>query len=715
MTTMGNPVYHKSVIHSVLNFGEERFGENKRRFPKVMAAGVLLVLAAAAAIASDHSPLLPRPQKIRYGSGQLPIRVLVIRFASAPDSDDEFAARELGRLMMERAGITIPLRHSTGGKAIVLSRTGRSDPLPLPGEQPGPASREYYRVSVTADGAEIRAPSSAGIFYGVQTLVQLIERKDAEPYLPEVEIEDWPVLAYRGPMVDMSHGPLPTEQEVERQLDFLARFKTNQYFFYSEASIELEGFPLLNPKGRFTKDQVRRIIDYGRQRHIDVVPCLELYGHLHDLFRVEQYSDLAALPHGGEFNPANPNVKALLADWANQLSDLFPSRFVHIGFDETWQIERAARQQGMGATPAQLYLQQLNAVVHLFEERGKRAMAWSDMMVKFPEVLDGSPRGLIAVAWYYEASPDPEYKKWLGPLAAKNFPHFTATGVHSWNEIAPDFETTFENVDTFLAAGRKSGALGLVQTVWSDDAQILMRMSWPGMAYGVAAPWQTEPVDRARFFSEYAQVVFPRDVAAEAAAGISSLAAAEASLQKVLGQETMLALWDNPFAPAALKRSAEHREDLRRSRTLAEDAQGHFQRALTFGGERTTFESFLLGGRLIDYAGEKNLYALEIAEFWQRLGPRPTGSQWWNDFESEVYAQSHGRAPDLMEAISELRESYRSAWLAEYTPYRLASALGRWDHEFEYWRRLQARFRAFAKTFGEGISLPPLDSFTHDD
>src|SRR5205809_607797 len=118
-------------------------------------------------------------------------------------------------------------------------------------------------------------------------------------------------------------------------------------------------------RGCFTREQVGRIIAYGRARHIDVIPCLELYGHLHDLFRVERYSDLATIPNGGEFNPANPRVLALLTDWINQFASLFPSPFVHVGFDETWEIETAAKHQGTGTGPAKLYIRQLENVDQL--------------------------------------------------------------------------------------------------------------------------------------------------------------------------------------------------------------------------------------------------------------------------------------------------------------------------------------------------------------
>jgi hypothetical protein len=592
---------------------------------------------------------------------------------------------------------------------ILLKREGAGPDLPTPDERPGPESREAYELSVTVKGVQIRAHSSSGLFYGVQTLCQLVEGEGADASLPEVEIRDWPALAYRGVMMDMSHGALPTEQEVKRQLDFLARWKGNQYYFYSEASIELEGYPLLNPRGRFTKEQIRRITEYGRERHIDVIPCLELYGHQHDLFRIEKYSDLAALPHGGEFNPATPQVLALLTDWVNQFAQLFPSPFVHIGFDETWEIERAAQEQSAGATPAKLFVRQLGNVARLFQQHGKHVMLWGDIPIKYPEIMSELPPGLVLVAWEYDPR-DPEYKRWMQPLSERHLPHFIATGVNSWDEIAPDFPLAFENIDTFLAAGRKSGTLGLMNTVWSDDAQLLIRLSWPAIAYGAAAPWQSSPMDRTHFFPDYASVIYPPATAAEVTAALESLAKAEVSLQKVLGQETMLELWKDPFTPAALKHSAEQREDLRQTRLLAEDADEHLLRALAGGADPATLNSMLVGARLLDYAGMKFQYAVEISERWRDLGPHPTGDQLWVVFESEVTTSDHARLADLMDALTELREPYRNAWLEEYTPYRLASALGRWDAEYEYWRRLQARFRAFLASYHAGEPLPSLES-----
>jgi len=656
-----------------------------------------------------HQPLLPRPQQVRYGSGTVSVRGLVVRLGANASPEDRFAASELGRVLgVEGDSLTPAEGHP---RTIRLVRTGAEGALPVPGEPPGADSREAYALSVTRDGIEIRSPSSAGLYYGVQTLRQLVEGAGADATIPEVEVRDWPALAYRGVMVDMSHGPLPTVEEVTRQLDFVARFKVNQYFFYSEASIELDGYPLLNPDGRFTRAQVRRIVEYARERHIDVVPCLELYGHLHDLFRVEKYAHLAALPHGGEFDPANPEVATLVADWAGQVVGLFPSPFVHVGFDETWQIERAARREGARSTPAALFRRQLGSVASFFTSRGRTVMAWGDIMAEYPEIAAELPPGLIGVAWEYE--PDADFDKRLGPLRAQGVPTIVASGISNWREVFTDFDYTFGDIDGLLAAGRKAGAIGLMNTLWSDSSQSLMRAAWPALAYGAAAAWQSTAVERPTFFADYSRVLYPPAVASPLALALDRLSRAESALQKALGQDTMHAFWDDPLEPDILERLSTHRDDLRQCRLQAEAAQEALGEAQRLAADPTTLASLVVSAGMLDYAGLKALAAVELADAWKKLAPRLDKADWWKAFASEWEYQSHSPIVDLMDAITALRQHYRSAWLDEYTAYRLDSTLGRFDAEYQYWRRLQARLRSFARTAKDGSALPPLESVVH--
>jgi hexosaminidase len=334
------------------------------------------------------------------------------------------------------------------------------------------------------------------------------------------------------------------------------------------------------------------------------------------------------------------------------------------------------------------------------------------------------------VPWYYDPSPDPEYKRWLDPLVAKKIPYLVAPGVNSWSEIYPDYDFTFANIDTFVAAGRRSGALGVMNTIWTDDGQMLMRLSWPGMAYGAAAAWQATPVARGSFFADYAGQMYPPSAARDVASALVALNASEQHLGRAIGQDTMEALWSDPFDAARLEKSAAHRDDLRQSRIFAEQAEEDLARAADHADDGIAhdevahdevvaddgarldpdaLDELVFASRLLDYAGLKFLYGVEIAEQWRTLGPRPARDQ-LSEFASNVASPQHGKLPDLMDAITGLRPHYRKAWLAEYRSYRMETALGRWDAEYEALRRLQVRVQSFPQSHSAGSDLPPVGS-----
>ena len=517
-----------------------------------------IFLFALPALAADRRALLPNPREIRYTGGSLAVSGLSIRFASPPGAEDRFAAQQLS------AGLSIAgqpriIQASGGtGPSIVLHRTGLDAPLPGPEEPaPGPDARESYSLTVTPQGAEIRAGSSAGIFYGVQTLLQLVEGTGKQSVLPSVEVRDWPSLAYRGFMMDVSHGQKLRVEEIERQIDTLARFKANQYYFYSEASVELRGYPLVNPDGRYSGEEMRRIIDYARQRHVDVVPCLELYGHLHDLFRVQRFSSLALPRYGREFDPRNPQVLEVLDDLVDQTTKLFPSSWYHIGFDEPWALGKIGRVPG--TDPFARYVDILRHVAERAQKNRKRVLFWADVLSgarifsEHPELISRLPKDLIAVAWDYDARPD--FSGHLEPLAKAGSPTVVAPGIWNWNEIFPDYHRTFKNINDLLASGRKYGTLGMLNTGWADSAQTIYRVSLPGLALGAVAAWQSTPVDETTFFAAYSGQVYSAAVAAEVALALDELSSAQEIFMRVLDGPTIHRFWADPLEPARLKRN----------------------------------------------------------------------------------------------------------------------------------------------------------------
>jgi hypothetical protein len=185
---------------------------------------------------------------------------------------------------------------------------------------------------------------------------------------------------------------------------------------------------------------------------------------------------------------------------------------------------------------------------------------------------------------------------------------------------------------------------------------------------------------------------------------------AETDLKKLLGDQSMFALWEDPFFPTYYKKLPDHREDLHQARLHAEQAEAALLHAQTLQADPTTINSLLIGSELLDYAGEKYQTPLDLGAIWASVGPtRPDPERWWNLWESEVTYYDHSYVIDLMDRIADLKPAYRSEWLEEYTPYRLGAALGRWDAEYQYWRGVHEKLRHFNDSTQTGAPLPPLN------
>jgi hexosaminidase len=111
---------------------------------------------------------------------------------------------------------------------------------------------------------------------------------------------------------------------------------------------------------------------------------------------------------------------------------------------------------------------------------------------------------------------------------------------------------------------------------------------------------------------------------------------------------------------------------------------------------------------MLDYAGMKYLYAGEIAGFFRSAGKNPSRSD-ISFLLRQTCVADHGRIADLLDAITTMREKYRSAWGDQYADYRLGVELGRWQLEYEYWAHFQMRLEDLFSTFKNGDTLPSLE------
>ena len=502
---------------------------------------------------AGHNALVPQPQKIRYGQASLALDGLSVCLSSPAAAEDRFAAQTLAQAL---GGL--PVLEKSSARCITLARTGPPAPLPEADERPGPDSRESYRLSVTGSGAEIRARSSAGLYYGAQTLAQLVEGKA----LPEVEIEDWPSSPYRGVMIDVSHGALPTPAEIQPPDRLPGALEGQSVLLLLGALDRAERlFHLINPGARYTPgpDARHHPIRPRAARGRGAVPGVlrpPARSVPHRAICRSRRPAARRRPQSAQ-SPMQPCSRIGWGRWRR----CFPSPWFHIGLDEPWELERAGSAAAGGVEPGKLYLDHLNRMADLVRGHGKRVLFWADVTAgaalfeKLPGARHQSPGGnhrrplalprgeglhphARAVQQGASAAGDRHRHLGLGHHHAQLHPHLRE---HRW------------------LPGRRHeshGTIGIINTNWADDAQIALPHTLPGIAYGAAAAWQPGAHGpRALLRELLRRASTAPDAAAEMAAGAGRPRPRPAGHLRALGSEDMFRLWDDLFAPDRLARA----------------------------------------------------------------------------------------------------------------------------------------------------------------
>ena len=153
---------------------------------------------------------------------------------------------------------------------------------------------EGYALVADKEQAVVVAASATGVFYGAQTLKQLIRTDGADPQVYTATIRDWPAMRWRGMQDDLSRGPLPTLEYQKQQVRTFAAYKLNVFSPYYEHTFEYRSHPIMAPPGGvMTQDEVKELVSYARKFHIEVVPEQEAFGHLHHMLKYDLYGALA--------------------------------------------------------------------------------------------------------------------------------------------------------------------------------------------------------------------------------------------------------------------------------------------------------------------------------------------------------------------------------------------------------------------------------------
>jgi hexosaminidase len=481
---------------------------------KNLILGALLAILSANARAAALPDIIPAPRKMELGGGAFEItpRTRIETDAASRDSGEALAAQ-----LRKSTGYRIKTEGKIRGDsaiqdAIVLTTNNANTNL----------DAEGYDLSVTPRGVVIRAPAQAGLFYGVQTLLQLLPPGILKSNvvagvaweIPSVKIEDQPRFKWRGLMLDVSRHFF-TKDEVERLLDEMAFYKLNTFHWHLVDDqgwrIEIKKYPGLtqagawrsgtgfgmDPKastaygrdgrygGFYSQDDIREVVKYAAARHINIVPEIEMPGH--------SSAALAAYPQfsctGGPFEPpleggvfngiycaGNDATFAFLQDVLSEVFQLFPGKYIHIGGDEVpttnWvdcsKCQARMKQEGLDKEN-ELEGYFIRRMEKFINAQGRNLIGWS-------EIREGglAPNAAI-MDWVGGAAEAASqgHDVVMSPLADCYFDHYQSmdhsTEPHAIGGYLPLEQVyNFEPLPRNLAPQFQAHILGAQGNVWTE-------------------------------------------------------------------------------------------------------------------------------------------------------------------------------------------------------------------------------------------------------
>lgn len=652
---------------------------------RLVAATLALVSATRAVAQSPQPALIPQPREYTV-LADVALRggVAIIAGASA---DDRFTAQELADGLKAR-GVRVVASGTAGAVPLVLTRTGTAAARALLAARhlafDSTMRDEGYVLVAAAGRVTIVAATGAGLFYGAQTLLQLVAGEGRSARVRGAAIRDWPAMRYRGFQDDLSRGPVPTLEYQKRQIRIAAALKLNVFSPYFEHTLAYDAQPLIAPPGgAMSHDDVRALVAYATRYHVTVIPEQEAFGHLHHVLKLETYAGLGETAHGHVLAPGDAGALPLITSWFAEIDSLFPGPFVHIGADETFELGRGrtkAQVDSAGIGP--VYLAFLTRIEQALAPSHKRLLFWGDVAVSSPELVKSLPHDLIPVAWNYWSKDG--FDPLLTPFQAAGLETWVAPGTNGWNRVFPDYSIALPNIQGFVATGQRLGATGVLNTTWDDDGEDLFEPNWYGIAFGAAASWQQGSADTAAFQSSFG-AVFCGDTTGAIDGAERALARAHALLDSVgVGGATDRLFWMDPWSPPGRQAAAQIRPVAHAVRLLAEQATALVLAARPHVLRNAeTLDAIELGARRVGFIAQKFQVADEIALLYAQAqhADSPFTAA---DYLTEI-TQMNGRMQDLRDGYTMLRQLYEAAWLRENRPYWLGNVLARYDLGTQLW------------------------------
>lgn len=418
--------------------------------------------------------LIPYPQEVSLEGTDFMLNknVSIVIDPNATEKD-KFTAHELSHTLQQEYNLQTSITSSAQANAIILTRKNA----------PKDMGEEGYLLTANGQQISIRARGEAGLFYGVQTLLQLIQKNASATYVKGMKIKDWPDTPQRAAHYDTKHHQ-DKKEYVKSFIRDLARYKINMLVWEWEDKFAYPSHPEIGAPGAFTMEEMQELTRYARQYHVQIVPLVQGLGHVSFILKWPQYAHLREIPASNwEFCPLKDGTYELLFDlWKDAIEATPGSQYIHIGSDETFELgmgpecQEKAKEIGNSG----IYHLFVNRAAKHLQKTGREVMVWERPMGW--KMSDSPAKGIapqkdviLTESYDYETS-DFQYAKEAKALGYTIYAYDPNPGIEQLflpyyfrknrdKKIMGSLEHSYK----FLTSNIGSGLFdGMINTSWDD-------------------------------------------------------------------------------------------------------------------------------------------------------------------------------------------------------------------------------------------------------
>jgi len=467
--------------------------------------------ATASAIDSKnfdkYFKLLPKPQKIEFLSGKAfqvnDLRTLCLNGITK-------------RPVLDQPLYNLPISNSPGKGVLTLSLSQSKDL---------PSSTEGYILEIKDGQITITSSGEPGLFYGCQTLQQLLEdAKDQLVEIPSLRITDYPDVPYRAVHLDIKYH-LDTDHYYYEVIDRLARIKVNAIIVEFEDKLKYRA-PKIGADNAMTIDEFAALCRYAQDRNIEISPLVQGLGHVSFILKHDEYKHLRDNPAiDWVLDPMNPETYKLVFSLYEDAIKATPNgKYLHVGGDEVRNYGNYTLGQKYGKTPLEIQMYWLNKVCEFATAHNRIPIFWDDMLLKYSGLIGTTeslslsneqiakiwkdnqqkldqninlfPKNCVYMRWAYDNPQVLGNVKAMEWYKSHNLKVMGAPAAQNMSAMLPRNNSIFLPIKNFCRLSNDIKLDGLLCTLW-DDSSPHFETFWRGLYYYGSLSWKYEDIQPA--------------------------------------------------------------------------------------------------------------------------------------------------------------------------------------------------------------------------